>query len=146
MHATFITFLIAPLVVLGASSVTVGFGSTGGRCCRDGVADPSNTCKNLGLNSYAVSAFDPSNTKQEAYRFFFSSFLFLLLQCSDHSSSAPNEPGPKFSDKPKGGCDQPEIHNFPTGRDVKTFVVGSTVNVTDPATGNIEVGFIGCAA
>ncbi|KAH8845330.1 hypothetical protein MCOR27_007654 [Pyricularia oryzae] len=118
MHATFITFLIAPLVVFGASSFTVGFGSTGGRCCRDGVADPSNTCKNLGLNSYA---------------------------CSDYSSSAPKEPGPKFGDKPKGGCDQPEIHNFPTGRDVKTFVVGSTVNVTDAATGNIEVGFIGCA-
>ncbi|TLD14885.1 hypothetical protein PspLS_10803 [Pyricularia sp. CBS 133598] len=65
--------------------------------------------------------------------------------CIDASSASPSQPGLKFSDKPKGGCDLPDLQSWPIGRDVQTFIVGSVATQKNAQTGNLEIGFIGCA-
>ncbi|TLD21256.1 hypothetical protein PspLS_09237 [Pyricularia sp. CBS 133598] len=94
MHAFSILLFLAPIAVLG-NNFTFGRGSTGGRCCDHGVADPSGTCAKLKLNSYG---------------------------CTDVQSDS--EPGDAFN-AVGGGCDPKPIRNWPVGRDVKAFVPGS---------------------
>ncbi|EHA55784.1 hypothetical protein MGG_07352 [Pyricularia oryzae 70-15] len=94
MHAFSLLFFIAPLAVL-CNNFTVGRGSTGGRCCDHGVADPSRTCSKMKLNSYS---------------------------CIDFRSDA--KAGDSVNDV-GGGCDPVELRNWPIGRDVKAFVPGS---------------------
>ncbi|KAK1995675.1 hypothetical protein LX36DRAFT_659401 [Colletotrichum falcatum] len=48
-------FLLAPAVVLVTGERIVTRPSTGQICCDQGIADPSETCKKQGLNSYCCS-------------------------------------------------------------------------------------------
>ncbi|TLS27004.1 hypothetical protein PpBr36_05050 [Pyricularia pennisetigena] len=116
MHAFSLLLLLTPFVLVEGSNITFGRGSTGGRCCDGGTPDPSSTCKNRGLNSYG---------------------------CTDVSSS--DKAGDTFLTSPEGGCDPKEIKNWPTGREVISFIPGSVVMHQNPETFDLEIGFIGCA-
>ncbi|KAK1991308.1 hypothetical protein LX36DRAFT_646580 [Colletotrichum falcatum] len=55
MHA--LTILFTPLALHGLVYPVVSLGPTIGHlCCSGGVADPSNTCKGKGLNSFCCTA------------------------------------------------------------------------------------------
>ncbi|KAK1960089.1 hypothetical protein LY78DRAFT_530291, partial [Colletotrichum sublineola] len=110
-------FFLAPAVVLCQESA--GLPQTGPFCCtREGVADPSGTCKAMGLNSFACESFAKNSDKAFA-----------------------------GDSTPKGGCDKPELAAFPVGRDVKGFVADSTdkIPVGPDPNGFTFTAWIGCA-
>ncbi|KAK1990355.1 hypothetical protein LX36DRAFT_592753 [Colletotrichum falcatum] len=115
-------FFLAPVAVLSAvvpGPASGGDPQTGGLCCtRNGVADPSGTCKAMGLDSFACN-----------------------------SIAKNDDPAFSGESSPKGGCDKPEVAAFPVGRDVKGFVAGSkdTIPVGPDPRGQTFNAFIGCA-
>ncbi|KAK1566186.1 uncharacterized protein LY79DRAFT_529240, partial [Colletotrichum navitas] len=86
--------------------------------CNRGVADPSGTCKAMGLNSYACESFRKNN-----------------------EGSVADDPDAK------GGCDNGPLELFPVGRDVKGFVADSkdSIILGPSPLGAIFTAFIGCA-
>ncbi|KAK2056009.1 hypothetical protein LY76DRAFT_595507 [Colletotrichum caudatum] len=114
----FLFFFVAPVAVLGAV-LSAGDPQTGQLCCTsNGVADPSGTCKGMGLNSFACESFAKND-----------------------------DPAFAGESSPKGGCDKPRVAPFTVGRDVKGFVAGSkdAINVGPNGEGDTLTGFIGCA-
>ncbi|KAK2036252.1 hypothetical protein LZ31DRAFT_484279 [Colletotrichum somersetense] len=118
-----IFFFFAPAAVLGvgisANPISAGNPQTGQFCCTsNGVADPSGTCKGMGLNSFACESFA--------------------------KNSDPALAGDSTS---KGGCDKPELSAFPVGRNVKGFVASSkdSIPIGPDQIGNSFTAWIGCA-
>ncbi|EHA51864.1 hypothetical protein MGG_16703 [Pyricularia oryzae 70-15] len=118
MHSHLLFFLI-PAAVLG-EVFSAGVAATGPLCCTNGIPDDSQTCKKLGLNSYACESVRRNDEKAH-----------------------PEDPGRK------NGCDNKLLEGlFPFGRDVKAVVPRSTntVELGPTSKGNTMFAFIGCAA
>ncbi|KAK1971590.1 hypothetical protein LY78DRAFT_711588 [Colletotrichum sublineola] len=117
-----ILFFLAPLAVLCdefAGTQSAGDPATVPLCCsREGVADPSGTCKAMGLNSFACESFRRNDDRAQ-----------------------PLDPGPE------DGCDNGRLELFPVGRDVKAFVADSKdkIKLGPSSEGDIFFAFIGCA-
>ncbi|KAK2022132.1 hypothetical protein LX32DRAFT_710935 [Colletotrichum zoysiae] len=116
MRYSIFFFFFAPAAVLGKSGGDPQAGPF--YYTRNGVADPSGTCKGMGLNSFACESFAKNN--------------------------APPFAGDSTTKK---GCDKPELSGFPVGRDVKGFVASSkdTIPVGPDQIGNSFTAWIGCA-
>ncbi|KAK1976806.1 hypothetical protein LZ30DRAFT_733639 [Colletotrichum cereale] len=49
---SFLLFLLAPVAVLSKDNTQFAIPTKGEVCCDAGIADPSGTCKGMGLNAY----------------------------------------------------------------------------------------------
>lgn len=142
MHSHLLFFLI-PAAVLG-EVFSAGVAATGPLCCTNGIPDDSQTCKKLGLNSYAViPTFSFTSETPEKNK----ELTFFSMQCEsvrrNDEKAHPEDPGRK------NGCDNKLLEGlFPFGRDVKAVVPRSTntVELGPTSKGNTMFAFIGCAA
>ncbi|KAK1995324.1 hypothetical protein LX36DRAFT_725619 [Colletotrichum falcatum] len=117
----YLTLFLAPVAVL-CDDVPGGEAATGPFCCNRGTADPSGTCKGMGLNAYACESVRRNDVAPVV------DVLWTVIA--------------------KGGCDFEGMAGlFPVGRDVKGFVANSTDSVTLGPTskGDFVHAFIGCA-